>query len=649
MARALLAAVLTVSAAAFAQTPPAKPTPSAKPAVSQPQPAPTPTATEASSQTGAATPAPATAELTSAEIQKQVDQKLEEAKRQLREEIKAELATASASAAAADVTAWQQEVTEERRKLELLELDGYFRTRPDLFHKFDLNRGTDPSRPSTSLWPLSPASSRERTVAGVNMRLRLEPTLNVSEEVRLRMQVDALDNLVWGSNPDYAFSRYGREAFGLFTESQVPSASGINSSGDSIVVRRAYGEVSTPVGILRFGRMGSQWGLGLVHNDGNCFDCDYGDTVDRFQFVSEPLAGWFVAPMLDFNSEGPTSNQTGGRGQPFDVTQRDDARTYVLAIARRDTEQQAKAKLENNQPVFNGGLYLSWRTQKSEAADYLYAPYSGEGGDKDLSGVDYPFVPRGGNLYSADAWLKWEQKNFRLEAEFVGTYGQLGSARSVADAANGVAKTLDVWQFGGALQGEYRLLENKLKLGGEIGYASGDRSPGLGNFPGRAGSNNGWTQAGDVDGPQYDCSNVTSSAVSSCRDPDIKNFRFDRDYRIDMILWREILGGVTDAIYVKPTIDYQLADGINLFGAVIYSRTVFAESAPAYSTATGAVNSPDLGLEVNAGARYQTEDGFHFELQWGMLFPLAGLETGEINQPDLEQAQSLRAKIGIRF
>ena len=52
-------------------------------------------------------------------------------------------------------------------------------------------------------------------------------------------------------------------------------------------MKRAYGEVSTPVGILRFGRMGSQWGLGMLHNDGNCLDCDFGDNVYRIQFVTE--------------------------------------------------------------------------------------------------------------------------------------------------------------------------------------------------------------------------------------------------------------------------------------------------------------------------------------------------------------------------
>jgi hypothetical protein len=96
---------------------------------------------------------------------------------------------------------------EQNRKLDLFELSGYFRLRPDMFNKFDLNRAPDPN--GYTLWPTGPfspiVSARDRTQTGVNMRLRLEPTLNISEEVRIKMQADVLDNLLFGSTPGYAF------------------------------------------------------------------------------------------------------------------------------------------------------------------------------------------------------------------------------------------------------------------------------------------------------------------------------------------------------------------------------------------------------------------------------------------------------------
>ncbi|RYZ36325.1 MAG: TIGR04551 family protein, partial [Myxococcaceae bacterium] len=277
--------------------------------------------------------------------------------------------TATAQTTATQAVAnndWQEEWTEEKRKLELFTLDGYLRVRPTLFYKFDLGKPALPSGTplGRQLWTRSPRSSAEQTQAGANMRFRLDPSFNVSEDVRVKVQVDALDNILLGSNPDSAYSGDGRNNFTLFSENQTPGNSAINAFKDSVQVRRAYGEVTTPVGILRFGRMGSHWGLGMLRNDGNCLDCDYGDTVDRIQFVTEPFAGWYVTPMLDFNSEGLTSERANALGEPVDLTQSDDSHSLVLAIARRDTEQQERAKLDNNQGVLNYGLYFTYRTQR---------------------------------------------------------------------------------------------------------------------------------------------------------------------------------------------------------------------------------------------------------------------------------------------
>ena len=217
------------------------------------------------------------------DLRKDFEAKLDAARREvkeLREEMRAQLATQSVA------QGWQEDWVDEKRKLELVTFDGYLRVRPELFYKFDMGRDVDTA--GYSLFPRSPNSLAERTQAGVNMRFRFEPTINVSEEVRVRAQIDALDNLVWGSTPDYAFSRNAgngyypdRNEFSIFSASQTTQRSGINSLQDSIAVKRVWGEVSTPVGILRFGRMGSHWGLGMLHNDGNSIDNDWGDTVDR--------------------------------------------------------------------------------------------------------------------------------------------------------------------------------------------------------------------------------------------------------------------------------------------------------------------------------------------------------------------------------
>src|SRR5690606_18189272 len=112
----------------------------------------------------------------------------------------------------------------------------YFRTRFDLFYRLDLGtfdpnaagglgRGTSSVPPPTMYRPFDgggvdgcdPVTGQPGNFAGdrcrveaedtttllsMNMRLRLDPTLNVSDDIRIRSTVDVLDNLVFGSTPE---------------------------------------------------------------------------------------------------------------------------------------------------------------------------------------------------------------------------------------------------------------------------------------------------------------------------------------------------------------------------------------------------------------------------------------------------------------
>lgn len=601
----------------------------------------------ASAQTdGGVTSSPAPAVQDTDSLRRDFEQKLDAARREvddLRKEMRAQLATQSVA------QGWQEDWVDEKRKLELVTFDGYLRMRPDLFWRFDLGSGADQA--GYSLWPANPNSATERTNVGVNMRFRFEPTINISEEVRIRTQIDALDNIVWGSTPDYAYSRNGggywsdRNEFSIFSQSQTAPRAGVNSLNDSIMMKRVWGEVSTPVGILRFGRMGSHWGLGVLHNDGNGIDNDWGDTVDRVSFTAEPFAGFYITPMLDVNITGTTSLRLPEGGQPFNLSNYDDGINYIIAVARRDTDTEARAKLDSGQTVFNYGLHFSYRNQRTDSVDALSQPFTMDGTNQAQQNSPATYVRREANLFIPDVWAKLERKNFRLEGEFAAILGTLGNrALSGANALQpGENQRLDVWQFAAVVQGEYKLLNGDLEIGGEVGFASGDNAPGFGNAPRRKSSG----LAGDIDGPQYRC-----SAMGGCSDNTIRNFRFNRDYRVDMILYREILGGVTDSLYVKPKVQYRITQGLNIFGAGIYSRAIFAESTP--SGGNDAVAPPDanLGIELNAGARYETEDGFYAQAQYGILFPLGGFNRQDAatrTSAPLVNAQAFRGVFGIKF
>jgi len=568
---------------------------------------------------------------------------LEDAKQelsQLKSEIRAQLTTQSA------LQGWQEPWIEQKQKLKFFVMDGYFRVRPELFHQLNLGRAADVS--GYTLYPTYESKTEGKTFAGLNMRLRMEPTFNVSERIRVHMQIDALDNVMFGSTPDYAFSRnaangyaWDRDVFGLFSNSQAPLNSGVNSLSSSLVLKRAWGEVSTPVGVLYFGRMPSHWGLGMMRNDGGCLDCNVGDTVDRLLFVVEPFSGWYIAPLFEMNVAGVLSSSDVGSGQPMGLSTKDSSYTLGAVLARKDTESQRKAKLAAGESLWNYGLHFTYRNQRYEAADYYGAPLSeGIGG----------FVPRKGELFTPDIWVKYERPQFRMELEAAAVFGSIDNrATTLADAnIPGKNQPLKVMQFGAVLQGEYLFYKGDLSVKAEIGFASGDKAPGFGNYPRRkvSGPNN-TTQPGDMDGPQYACQDT-----GGCTDNAIRNFRFNRDYVVDMLLFREILGGITDAFYLKPSVKYRIVDGLDVFGSLIYSRAIYGQSTPsAIADSNGNITgNADLGIELNIGARYESAGGFFMQLAWGILFPLDGfndLRSGGIQKP--KTANALRGAMGIRF
>jgi len=568
------------------------------------------------------------------ELSAEFEQRLE----QTREEIRDEVRAAASSAGAA--TEWEEEWEDVRPQLQFLELDGYFRTRMDVFSNFDMNTGRDAA--GFHFYPVDPRDPERDTVAGANLRFRVDPTLNVSEEIRLRAQIDVLDNIVYGSTARGGFGFSGgnlRYPYVFQSDTQAPPEFGSNAITDSIVAKRAWAEVRTPIGELRFGRMPTQFGLGMNINDGNCLDCDHGDTVDRIMFATR-IADHVIAPAIDFVSEGVTSadpNTFYPTAQPFDRSQGDDTRDYVLTILRRDDDEEIRRMRTAGRDTFvNYGLYLTYREQGWDAPQVQGA---NAGAGSPVNTTALAFVPRDAWAIMPDVWFRLLHKSYRLEVEFVTIQGEIGG-RAIRPTDGD--QSLDLQQYGAVIQYEQRLADDKLSLGLELGFASGDDAPGFGNFPGRTGSGDaGFTRPGDWEGPQFNC------ATAACADNSINNFRFDRDYRVDLILFREILGGVTDATYIKPSVNYDITEGLGLNLAMIYSQANASASTP-----TG--NGP-LGFEIDAAINYLSDDGFVASLAYGVLFPLSGLDQlrnpanpggGSISS---DTAQAVRGFFGVIY
>jgi uncharacterized protein (TIGR04551 family) len=520
--------------------------------------------------------------------------------------------------------------------LNLLDLHGYLRVRGDLMDGLDLGLKARSDAERGAAYPQFPrsATGKKDTLAGANMRFRLEPTLNISEDVRVMAQIDMLDNLVLGSTPDgYPANTYYPMV--AFSQTQNPPIAGWNSTRDSIMVKRAWGEVMTPLGMLRFGRMGSQWGLGMLANDGGpsyvdngpfvtrndpfaptgmCYECDYASTVDRIMFVTK-VFGHYIIPMVDFTAEGPyfsSLNEIGG--QDFDIEQLDDVNSWIIAIAKRDKPEDIKETLQQDDWSLNYGAYFVFRNQSYDATDYNF----GEGGLSSWSGGTLNvsnYTVRNIEAYIPDVWVRLMMGKLRIELEFCMIIGKIGydtlgpNLDVDGNLILGIAgEKVSLLQYGGVFQADYKFLDDALTIGLELGFASGDDSPGFGVHP--------------FEEKQFD---------HRLGDDDINNFRFHPGYNVDLILWRQIIGTVTDALYVKPTVQYNITEAIGGKLSVIYSSALETSS-------TRGKASP-LGLEFDVDLFYFSTDNFHAGLSYGLLIPFSGMsDLGDDELPGGELA-----------
>ncbi|MEI9948210.1 MAG: TIGR04551 family protein [Pseudomonadota bacterium] len=575
----------------------------------------------------------------------------------------------------------------------VLELHGNFRVRAELFYQFALGRVDSPT---TAMWP-QPADNyfsdgsntaygpqlctpdelgagsnnagtsasfgcKTGTQAGANMRFRLDPELHISDNLRVISQIDLFDNLVLGSTPSeyrntpaldgYAVAaRSGYTPIGFGTTTTAPPTSGINSLRDSIRVKRAWAEYATPVGELRFGRMPNQWGLGILNNAGDGYDDNYQSTIDRIQFTTgiKPL-DLYVTGAWDFINEGPTSDNIGiYRGQPYDVAQLDDVSQYMLAVAHRKSRELTRLALARGEVVVNGGVQVQYRHQLiaddangTANAAGVCSPANGAASLSCDPGL-LKFSRRGATSWTPDVWLQILYKKFRFEAEGVTIQGNMDNNKS----ANGQSPAANIGyklrQWGLATEIEQRLVEDKLRLGFNFGWASGDS---------------------DVEGltPPF------NQAENQHGDRTDSTFRFNPAYTIDLILYRNILTRVQGTYYFRPSASYDFlrdASGQKLGGGV----------AAIWSRASQFVQSPghahDLGVELNANVYFQSKDGarnddpkkkggFFTKIEYGVLFPMAGLgytqnqvnkinQTLNFNAATTNVAQTVRWYMGVFF
>jgi uncharacterized protein (TIGR04551 family) len=509
----------------------------------------------------------------------------------------------TASAGATGFTDIGQDL-EGREKADVT-LHGYFRVRGEGLDNLDLDRGLTPS--GQPLFPVSHSDPSAQWLTYADMRLRTDIAVYApGGTVAVKARLDTLDNFPLGGSAE-----------------GVPSASSSQASPpDAIRVKRAYGEVLTPVGLLVAGRSGSHWGLGMLTNSGDCLDCDAGDNADRIAFLS-PMLGHIVAFAYDFSATGPfeprrTTNRV------IAVEPSTNVRSVTAAILRWRDDWARERRKKAGKTTIEYGAYgaLRWQSQDLSAA---YLPTA-----QPFPVTSSQIMMRGYHAYAIDGWARLTLPWLRVEAEAAYLGASVDQPSLVPGAL--LNQKITSSQIGAALESEAGPSDGSFGAGFDAGYASGDPAPGFGVNPSPGARP---PQAGEIDGPQ---------AIPPY-DTRVDNFRFHPDYRIDRILFREIIGTVTDATYLRPHARVRLLRfgpraRVDASVAGIASWAVYSASAPG--------QKHPLGIEIDPTLAYASADGFAVALEHAVLFPLAGLDNPTAHL-DAKTAQLVRVRLAFVF
>jgi uncharacterized protein (TIGR04551 family) len=278
-------------------------------------------------------------------------------------------------------------------------------------------------------------------------------------------------------------------------------------------------------------------------------------------------------------------------------------------------EEEQEERLANGDWVLNAGLYFIYRKQRLSSEDAFLS----------TSGTTLEsLVRRNARQVTPDVWAQFLWGDLRLELEAALHVGSIRNTRR----GDFIDDDYRILSFGFAFQGEYRLLDDALGIYVDTGLATGDSQT-----RGLSSRENTYLQ-------QDDNTRLT-------------HFGFHPNYRIDLILFRNVLGNIGGVYYLRPGLSYDLVrtafgQRIGARADVIYSRANRDSQIRNY----GDRGSNSLGLELDASLYYRSEDGpgltdgFYAAFQFGILFPLAGLKETGLN---VGNAMTLRLVMGVEY
>jgi len=142
--------------------------------------------------------------------------------------------------------------------------------------------------------------------------------------------------------------------------------------------------------------------------------------------------------------------------------------------------------------------------------------------------------------------------------------------------------------------------------------------------------------------PNQPCYSLDQSEVFRTRK--VHHFVFNRDYRLDSILFREVIGSVTNAFYFKPAYDrvFFKQNGWEVGGgaSLLMAFATIPEGTPG--------NSRTLGFEPALDLWAKWGQNFTLRADGALLVPMDGLDRASTGQ-DASLAGALRIRAQVSF
>ncbi len=422
-------------------------------------------------------------------------------------------------------------------------------------------------------------------IGDADLRLRVEPTVHVGNWTTVGLQLDVANRV-----------GLGEEALAATTTEQMTGVPTTGPVTQGFAVRRGWVDFDAfGVGHLRIGRMGDHFGLGLLRNDGRGADNDFQSDVDRVA-IEVDLMGLRGLIARDNLATLPVIERGPGvDSSDLPLNDSTDVIRWVFQVE--------SAAPRDDDGLHWGGAFAYQDQALGLAVEHLDDPLAVLGSQCVADGTCLQLVPRDATMVSPQVYLGWQRSlgigRLRIEAEAALLYATVANT----DVLAGTDTSKTFISGGAALKA--RLDQSRWSWLIDAGFASGESDGGFGVL---------------------DTTNFkTGDAGDASHRSLLTGFHFHRGYRVDGLLFRDLIGAVANAVYARIGWRSWLLRSGERTGLDLEAGLLGAIAASANATPGG---SSFLGVEPELRLRWVGETGGIASLLFSWAQPGAAFDAG---------------------